>query len=175
VTFSILFLAMFVAGLGLAVYSMLQGVERSRPSGTRRPSAFFNTPTASAFGLTLGAIGYLLATRSTLAVTTILIIAILAASAAVAGMVTLMSRWALPYSGIPTEDDGVQGQLALVTRPIFASHPGEIVFQANGARRVVAAESIQGSEIPADTEVVIDTIENGIARVELWSAVEQRL
>jgi hypothetical protein len=40
---------------------------------------------------------------------------------------------------------------------------------------MLAAESIHGSEIPCDAEVVIDTIHNGIARVELWSSVEQRL
>jgi hypothetical protein len=41
--------------------------------------------------------------------------------------------------------------------------------------RVLPARGFGDSEIPVGTEVVIDTVENGIARVELWSVVEQRL
>lgn len=174
-TSKVLFLATFVAGLGLAVYSMLQGVERSRAVAGRRPSAAFNTPTASTFGIILGAVGYLLVTRSSFGIPAVLAIAIAAATAAAIGMITLMARWALPYSGIPTNDDGIQGQLALVTRSISATSPGEIVFTANGLRQTLAAQSIQGSAIPRDTEVVIDTVEKGVAQVELWSVVEQRL
>jgi hypothetical protein len=90
-------------------------------------------------------------------------------------MIILMARWALPYSGTATGDDTMQGQLAFVTSPISASSPGEIAFTANGLRQTLAAQSIQGSAIPRDTEVVIDTVQDGIAQVELWSVVEQRL
>lgn len=170
-----LFLATFAAGLVLAVYSMLHGVERSRNSTSRRPSAFFNAPTASAFAITLGAIGYLLVTRSFLGLGTILVVGIPSASAAAAGMTTLMARWALPYSGIGPDDDAIQGQLALVTRPISTFNRGEIAYENGGIRHTLAAQSIHGTEIPRDAEVVIDTVEDGVAQVELWSAVEQRL
>lgn len=168
------FLATFVGGLGLAVYSMLQGIERSHTAG-RRPSAVLNTPTASAFGIVLGAVGYLLITRTTLGILAILAISAGVAAVAAVGMVTLVARWALPYSGIVSGDDSIQGQLALVTSPISASSPGEIVFSANGLRQTLAAQSIQGLAIPRDTEVVIDSVQDGIAHVELWSVVEQRL
>jgi len=171
----ILFLATFVAGLGLAVYSMLHGVERSRQSVKRRPSAIFNAPTASAFAIVLGAVGYLLVTRSDLGIVTITIAGLVVASAATAGMIVLMARWALPYAGIVHDADEMQGQLATVTRFIPASSRGEIAFSTGGVRRTLAAQSVQGSEIPEDSEVVIDTIEDGVARVELWSSVEQRL
>jgi hypothetical protein len=171
---NIFFLAIFVGGLGLAVYSMLQGIERSRATG-RRPSAVLNTPTASSFGIVLGAVGYLLITRTTLGILAVLVISAGAAALAAAGIVTLVARWALPYSGIASGDDSIQGQLALVTSPISASSPGEIVFSANGLRQTLAAQSIQGLAIPRDTEVVIDSVQDGIARVELWSVVEQRL
>lgn len=174
-TSKVLFLATFVAGLGLAVYSMLQGVERSRAVGGPRPSAVFNAPTASSFGITLGAIGYLLVTRSAFGILAVLAIAIVAAAVAVIGMITLMARWALPYSGVATGDDAMQGQLALVTSPISESSPGEIAFTANGLRHTLAAQSIQGLAIPRDTEVVIDTVQDGVAQVEPWSTVEQRL
>ena len=89
-----------------------------------------------------------------------------------ASMIVLMARWALPYSGMPSSDDEIQGQLALVTQPISASARGEIAFIAGGVRRTLAASGVQESEIPRDSEVVIDTIEDGVARVELWSTVK---
>jgi hypothetical protein len=180
----VLFLAIFVAGLGLAVYSMLHGVERSpplrgkqalqKPAG-KRPSAFFNAPAGSAFGIVLGATGYILVTRTTVGLKTIFAVGLLIAAAATAGMIVLMSKWALPYSGVESYDELIQGQLARVTTPIAASGTGEISFETDGVLHRLAAESLQGSEIPYDAEVVIDTVENGVARVELWSAVEARL
>ncbi len=183
-TTKVFFLATFVAGLGLAVYSMLHGVERSRkPRNTqpsrgsiqKRPSAFFNAPAGSAFGIVLGATGYILVTRTAVGLWTILAIALVTATAATAGMIVLMSKWALPYSGLESFDELIQGQLARVTRPISALGTGEISFDADGEHHTFAAQSINGGEIPSDTEVVIDTVENGIARVEPWSEVEARL
>lgn len=184
-TASVLFLVTFVVGLGLAVYSMLHGVERSRTMrrGTRAPakpggkppSAIFNAPTGSTFAIVLGAIGYLLVTRTTVGLGAILAIGVTLAAAATAGVIVLMSKWALPYSGLESFDELIQGQLARVTKAISPPGTGEISFEADGVRHTFAAESIQGSEIPYDAEVVIDTVENGVARVEPWSAVEARL
>lgn len=123
----------------------------------------------------MGAIGYILVTRSTLGLVPIIAVGLLIASAATTGMITLMARWALPYAGLAPADGEIQGQLAVVTRPISASSHGEIAFTAGGVQRVFAAQSLQGSDIPRDSEVVIDTIQDGVAQVELWSAVEQRL
>jgi hypothetical protein len=81
----------------------------------------------------------------------------------------------LPNAGDFSDEESAQGLPARVTRPISPSARGEISFQTNGKRQVLLAESTDGIEIPADAEVVIDTIQNGVARVELWSAVEQRL
>lgn len=182
-TARILFLVTFVAGLGLAVYSMLHGVERSRTRGMRAsgkptgkpPSAIFNAPAGSTFGIVFGATGYLLATRTTVGLGAIVAIGLTIAAGATAGVIVLMSKWALPYSGLESFDELIQGQLARVTRTISASGTGEISFEADGVRHTFAAQSIQGSEIPYDTEVVIDTVENGVARVEPWTAVEARL
>jgi len=183
-TARVLFLATFVAGLGLAVYAMLHGVERSRaprsarasqkPTG-KRPSAIFNAPSGSTFAIVLGAIGYLLVTRTGVGLKLILAVGLMSALAAVAGMIVLMSKWALPYSGLESNNALSQGQLARVTSPILPPRNGEITFDVDGVRHTFAAQSIHGFEIPRDTEVVIDTIEDGIARVEPWSAVEARL
>lgn len=184
-TARVVFLAIFVAGLGLAVYAMLHGVERSRVSRRKsrtsrqptrkRPSAIFNAPAASAFAIALGATGYLLVTRSAVSMRWIIILPLVIALVVTAGMIVLMSKWALPYSGMESEAELIQGQLARVTRPISAFQNGEIRFDTDGITRTVAAQSIDGSEIPLDAEVVIDTIENGVARVEPWSVVEARL
>jgi len=180
----ILFLATFVAGLGLAVYSMLHGVERSRkprnPGALRTPaqkppSAIFNAPAASVSGIVLGATGYIFVTQTAVGLWTIFAIALTVAGAATAGMMILMSKWALPYSGVESFDELIQGQLARVTRPISPLGTGEISVDADGVLHTFAAQSINGAEIPFDTEVVIDTVENGIARVEPWSEVEARL
>ena len=183
-TAKVFFLATFVAGLGLAVYAMLHGVERSRaPRATqasrthagKRPSAIFNAPSGSAFGIVLGATGYLLVTRTGVGLKTIFAVGLVVAFMATAGIILLMSKWALPYSGLESSEELIQGQLARVTSPISPMHNGEITFAADGVQHTLAAQSIHGSEIPQDTEVVIDTIEGGVARVEPWSAVEARL
>ena len=169
------FLSAFVIGLGLAVYSMLHGVESSKSGNTKRPSAIFNAPSTSVFAIVLGAIGYLLVTRTTVGLVPIVAIGTGAAFIATTIAAVLLARWALPHSGNEHEADTLQGLVARVTQAISPSSPGEIAFLSNGAKRTLAAQGIEESEIPRDTEVVIGRIDNGVARVELWSAVEQRL
>jgi hypothetical protein len=171
----IFFLSAFVIGLGLAVYSMLHGVESSKGGHKKRPSAIFNAPSLSTFTIVIGAVGYLLVTRATIGLLPIVAIGIGAASIATTAAAVLLARWALPHSGDENEADTLQGLIARVTRSISPSSPGEIAFFSNGAKRTITAQGIEESEIPRDTEVVIDRIQNGVARVELWSAVEQRL
>ncbi len=154
---------------------MLHGVESSKKGSTKRPSAIFNAPSTSVFAIVLGAIGYLLVTHTTIGLVPIIAIGIGAAFIATTTAVVLLARWALPHSGDEDEADALQGLVARVTRSISPSSPGEIAFLSNGAKRTLAAQSIEESEIPHDTEVVIDGIHNGVAHVELWSAVEQRL
>jgi len=168
-------LSVFVIGLGLAVYSMLHGVESSKSGHTKRPSAILNAPSTSVFAIVLGAIGYLLLTRTTVGFVPIIAIGAGAASIATTTVAVLLARWALPHSGNVDESEALQGLVARVTRSISPSSLGEIAFLSNGANRTLAAQAVEESEIPRDTEVVIDRVHNGVARVELWSAVEQRL
>ncbi|HUQ20035.1 MAG TPA: hypothetical protein VM099_10520 [Gemmatimonadaceae bacterium] len=169
----VLFLSFFVVGLAVGVYAMLHGIERR--SKKRRPSAIFNTPVVAALAVVFGAAGYLLDTRTGLSAPAILVIAGVVAIAITIGAIALISRWALPYAGAPTSDDTAQGTIAIVTRTISASNAGEISYETDGITRTIAAESLLGTQIPVHSEVVIDTIDGGIARVESWSSVEQRL
>ena len=171
------YLASFLAGLALAVNSMLLGVERWRRKRSVRQSPVFNPPAASALAMGLGTTGYLLTTRTGLGWFPVILISALVGAAALIGMIILMAKWALrgPAAAQDTDEDDIQGQIATVTRTISAVEPGEITWSAWGRTQTVPAMSVDGSEIPEDSEVVIETLGGDIARVELWSAVEQRL
>ena len=172
----ILYLFAFLFGLALAVHVMLNGVERWKRRRSKRPSAALNPPTVAGFAVGVGASGYLLTTRSNLSPWWIFLISLIIGSAALAGMIVLMAKWALraPVPSHADEDD-INGQVATVVRAITAQDPGEIEWYAWEKRHTLPARAFDDAEIPAGTEVVIDVVENGVARVELWSVVEQRL
>jgi hypothetical protein len=173
----IAFLAAFIGGLALAVHSMLHGVERWRRKRSDKPSAIFNPPTVAALAVGIGATGYLLTSRTQLGLLTILAISLSVGAAAVTGMIVLMAKWALRAStrGPASQEEEINGQVATVTRTITPSAPGEIEYFAWNKHHVLPAASINSSIVPEGTEVVIDSVENGVARLELWSVVELRL
>jgi hypothetical protein len=107
----------------------------------------------------------------------IILIAIGGGALAITGMITLLARWALrglagPFS---SEDQEIQGTLAVVTREITPAGEGEISYEHLGRRELALARSLGVTAIPSGSEVVIDRIENGVAFVEEWAVVEQRL
>lgn len=171
------YLLAFLGGLALAVYSMLHGAGRWRRRRSAKQSAAFNPPTVAALATGFGTCGYLLVTRSSLGPLGILIIAIVTAAAAFSGMTVLMAKWALrnPVHPVTPEEEEIHGQVATVTRAIPPQASGEITYFAWDRNHVIPARSVDGSAVPAGTEVVIDLVEDGIALVELWSVVEQRL
>ena len=172
----ICFLGAFIGGLVLAVFAMLHGVEHARRNRSRAPSAFFNLPVMAAFAVGFGAVGYPLASRTTLPVWGVLLIAIGGGALAISGMITLLARWAL--RGIrtaPGEVDEIQGQLAIVSREISPAGTGEISYDQMGKQVHLPARTLSDKPALVGTDVVIDRIENGVAFVEEWSAVEQRL
>lgn len=173
----IVFLSTFMAGLALAVHSMLHGVERWRRKRSDRPSAIFNPPTVAALAVGIGASGYLLTTRTSLGTLPALLLSVVIGLAALSGMIVLMAKWALrsPTQHQLDQDEDIHGQIATVIRTITPESVGEIEYFAWNQNHVLQATSIDSSIVPEGTEVVIDSIENGIARVELWSVVELRL
>ena len=170
----VLYLAVFLAGLALAVHSMLHGAERWRRRRSGRPSPVLNPPTVAAMAVGFGACGYLLVTRSTLGPVGILVISAITAVASFSGMTVLMAKWALRSPGLHVAEQ-VNGQVATVSRTITPREDGEITYFAWDAKHILPARSLDGSAIPEGAEVVIDVVQNGIAQVELWSVVEQRL
>ncbi len=176
-TWKVVFLTVFVLGLALAVSSMLHGAERWRRRRSLKPSAVFNPPTVAGFAVGIGACGYLLTTRTAIGWFGILAISLLTGAAALIGMIVLMAKWALrpPAEGSVHDEEDTHGQIATVSQTISPGQTGEITYFAWETNHILPASSLDSSLIPQGSEVVIDSIENGIARVELWSVVELRL
>jgi hypothetical protein len=174
-----LYAGAFGAGLLTTVYAMLHGAVRigHDPTAAKAPPAAFNTPVIGSAILTFGATGYLFAKYSQIETIKIVIIAIIAAALGWTGMTVLMAKWALkgPIVDPHEELEELQGTVATVTRSIESSTPGEIRYSFRGHPLTVPARSIDGLPVAAGTEVVIERIDAGIADVERWSVVEQRL
>ncbi len=161
----------------LAVFSMLHGVEHARRSRVKAPSPFFNLPAVAAFAVGFGAAGYPLVTRSRLPVWATLLISLAAGALAVTGMITLLAKWALkdaPARGTEDAHD-IQGIVGVVTREISTAGAGEISYERLHSSHVIPARGLDTRTLTAGTEVVIDRIEEGVAFVESWEAVEKRL
>jgi hypothetical protein len=173
------FLVAFIGGLVLAVFAMLHGVGYMRRgrNRSRAPSAFFNLPAVAAFAVGFGAVGYPLASRTRLPAWGIVLIAIGGGALAITAMITLLAQWALRGLPVPLllDDHEIQGQLAVVTSDITPSRNGEISYDHLGRRELAPARSLGLRVISAGSEVVIDRIEDGVAFVEEWAVVEQRL
>ena len=173
---AIAFVAVFIAGLVLAVYAMLHGVEHLRRNRSRAPSPFFNLPAIAAFCVGFGAAGYPVSTRTRLPTWGVVIIAIVSGGLALSGMITLLAKWALrDVSDSLGAEQEIQGQLAVVTSSITPGAAGEISYEQLGSKVRVPARGLGGTAIPLGADVVIDRIENGTAFVEEWAVVEQRL
>ena len=182
------YLATFLSGLLLGVYVMIRGVERvgarghsleldalGRPLGTSRMA--LTAPTVGAFATLLGITGYLLWRYTTL--TTGLQLA-LGFGTALLGTVLAtraVSHWARQAATQDVVDERylLQGHPAQVVIAIGPTQPGEIAYVVGGKRYATPAQSLDGTAVAAGTEVVIDRLEEGVAYVEPWVQVEQRL
>lgn len=188
---SVLFLACCLVGLLLAVYAMLHGVERRRAvaapvppheaAGTydaaAEPSPVFNLQVAAALVVAFGVSGYLLTRFTALGALPRTAIAGLLAAVSAAAAVLLIARWAIPGAREEAVDERylLQGHPAQVTRAISPDGTGEIAYVADGRRYAVAARSLDDDALARDTEVAIERVEDGVAYVERWTRVEERL
>jgi hypothetical protein len=93
------------------------------------------------------------------------------------GIISLLAGWALRgvTGPLPPDHGEIQGQPAVVTQEISLAGAGEISYEQDGAMIRVAARGLDTRTLPAGSEVVIDRIEDGVAFVEEWAVVEQRL
>lgn len=174
-----LFLGCFLGGLVLAVVSMLTGVEgRGAPltvtATASLPRVRMTRPVVSAFAMLFGILGYLLTRHTTLGPVARLVLAAVAGGLGVLGSVLLIRRWAV-RGGSPVDHELLQGHVATVTRSASKTEAAQITYELDGVRTVVSAQAIDDTELSSGTEVVIERIEDGVAFVEAWSRVEERL
>jgi membrane protein implicated in regulation of membrane protease activity len=93
----------------------------------------------------------------------------------------LVTRLAVATARVQPEHDPddpryvLQGHVAIVSAAIPANGEGTITFADGGTQRVVPARTIDGSAINDGEEVCIERLDDGVAFVELWEIVEQRL
>lgn len=174
-----LFLGSFLTGLILTVVSMLVGVERRgavvpRVDRGAHPRVRLTRPIIAAFAMLFGVLGYLLNRHTTLRPISTLLLAAVAGGLGILGSVLLIAKWAVKGAHDDTAQL-LQGHVATVTRDATASAPAEITYVLNGIRSVVPAKLLDETELATGAEVVIERIENGVAFVEAWAQVEQRL
>ena len=179
------FLAAFLAGLVLGVHVMMHGVERASAAPPVRPAADGPYP-ASATRLVLagflsvfGFLGYVAhRDRDGLWPAGLL-------AAIVGGLVgawignIIVKRWAIPaaIADQPDERFVLMGHFGRVTTAIGGGEgdAGTIAYEVDGVGHTAGARALDGTPIAAGTDVVIERIEDGIAWVEPWSQVEQRI
>lgn len=174
----VLYLAVFIAGLLLAVRIMIAGVERPRDSSPQGERSFrLSPPVLVAFSVVFGVVGYLLTQHQSGTAATRALVAVVLGGAASVMAAQLVSRWwhVVPEHDVDDERYVLQGQVARVTKPIHGDVEGEVTFEFGNERRSVRARDLDGGSIMADTEVVIERIENDVAYVESWQEVEKRL
>jgi membrane protein implicated in regulation of membrane protease activity len=182
------YLTTFLIGLLLGVYAMIRGVERigssgrapeldalGRPIGTARMA--LTAPSAGSFATVFGISGYLLWRYSALNAP-IQIVA--AAGVALVGAIVAtraVTHWATKAAQDDVVDERylLQGHPAHVVAAIAPSSPGQISYSVGGKDYAVTAQSLDGTSVAVGTEVVIDRVEDGVAFVEPWVQVEQRL
>lgn len=173
---SSVFLVSFFAGLLLAVRVMFFGAERRRYTAGTLPLRR-SEPAFVAFLVMFGIVGYLL-TRSGLMMTASRVGVSVAAGVVFAAIVT---RLAIATARIQPEHDPddarylLQGRVGVVTMPIPAGGEGMIRYGDAGAETAVRACEVSGGAVPEGEEICIERVEDGVAHVERWAAVEARL
>ncbi len=170
-----IFVAAFGGGLVGLVVAMLRGVERigSEFSGDSTQLRI-TLPTASAFAVGAGAAGFGVS-RSNLSSPAQVLTALTVGAAVMLASVALIARSAATGSDPHLATELFQGQPAIAVSEITDTITGEITYLSDDTTMTFPATSLMGNRITAGTEVVIDRIEQGIAYVEEWSAVEGRL
>ena len=156
---------------------MFFGAERrKRPSADTLPLRRWE-PAAVGFLLMFGVASYLLTRHTEISPTTG------AAVASIIGVVfaAIVTRIAIAMARFEPEHDPddpryvLQGRVGIVTVAIPAGGEGMIRYEDVGSTPAVRARNIGVGAIAADQEICIERVEDGVAHVELWALVEERL
>lgn len=173
----IVFLAAFIGGVLLAVRLMFYGAERRpRPSADTLPLRQWE-PAIISFLVVFGVAGYLFTRNNRLSASTGRF------SAATVGVIcaVIVTRLAIAAARLQPEHDPedvrflLQGRVGVVTAPIPRDGEGMISYDDGAAPACLRAREIDGGAVAKGVEICIDHLDGGIAVVELWAHVEERL
>jgi hypothetical protein len=181
-----MFLLAFLGGIALSVYGMIRGVERPDPGQVSqdpfgRKLALgrirLSLPACAGGLIAFGAVGSVLLRSAAASRLSAILGACLAGAIGMAAATWIVARWVVPAARREPDDPRyvLQGTLARVTRTIPPNDLGAVSYELDGRRIFVAARSLDGSAIARDADVVIERLDDGVAHVEPWSRVEERL
>jgi len=176
-----LFVACFIAGLGLSVLAFFSGVHHGhhlhlprfvRHATVKRGPSMLNAAAVTAFLTWFGGGGLLLEKLTPFS------LPLIYAGAGVIGLTggALINKviGALTRKEWTAESLSMIGVIARTVVPIRAGDgTGEIVFTHAGTRRVAGARSEAGRAIPKGTEVIVTRYERGIAYVSTWDELKE--
>ena len=171
------FVALVFIGVVSAVRVMLWGVERQRSAGDESPRSFSSLPALVAtFSFFTGVVGYA-SMRFGLQPVATWLAALGIGAIATFGASRIIAAWwtVVPEHDVDDERYVLQGSLGRVVAAIGSQGPGKISLESSGHKDVMPAKAIDDQMMPVGTEVVIERIEDGVAYVEDWAAVEKRL
>ena len=174
----IVYLASFIGGLLLAVRIMIYGVERPREEHPEGERSFRLSPAILvAFLIVFGIAGYIMTQRSAGTVATRLVIAAVLGGIFAALAARSVRKWwtVTPEHDVDDPRYILQGILARVTKAIAPGVDGEVAFTVGDDHRVLKARGVDDTPLAAESEVVIERIEDDVAYVESWAEVEKRL
>jgi hypothetical protein len=165
----------FLAGLLCAVRVMVAGVERDRGAGglvVRSRWAMLAGALTSA-----GFLGAVLTRLDTVRGLVLAVALVAAAAGALTARVLVRRAVAMPVSDHEFNPRfAMQGVPATVVEAIPPTGAGVVSLPSRaGPPRLVAARSLNGGAIACNVEVAVERIDDGVAFVEAWSAIEARL
>lgn len=170
-----LFNLVFLAGLLVAARVMVAGVERSGRDGAMQ----VRTRWAMLGGmLTLaGFVGSLMARTNASVSVRAIVISLAVLFGVVATRVLVTRAVAMPVSDHEFDPRfELQGVPAIVVESIPAAGDGFVRLpEGSGMAMPLRARSLDGAPIACGVEVGVERIDDGIAFVEMWSAIEARL
>ena len=177
-----LFVVPLLVGLLFGVHAMLHGIERGvgfdalgRPTAAARKA--YGIPAIGTFATVYGLVGALLYSRGVLGAALAFAVAAVAGIIAAVAFVILVAKSIVPAAAHDVVDERylLQGHLARARTSIDGAGTGEIEYWLDEARHLALASSVDGASIPSGTDVVIERLENGVAYVEPWVQVEERI
>ena len=186
-----LFLTVLLLGLVAGVRAMLLGTERL-PRGVQlpaphertsehvpdaEPSALFNWASVAAFAFAFGLSGYLFTRFSSWSALVLVVAATIVGGAAITVQSLLIARWAIPSARADHVDERylLQGTIARISQEVPEDGEGELQYTLDNVTYTLPARELTGAMLAEDAEVVMDRVEGGVAYVESWAQVEQRL